>query len=89
MSYRHTDLWNVKNLLYTSDLRWLSDDLRSDDPFDPDFDIDRERWSSSWRNRLDYRIGLLHLRADANLRDVDGTWSASVYLTIRRYFGMT
>ena len=89
MTYRHSDLWNVKNLLFTSDLRWLSDDLRTDDPFDQDFDLDQERWNSSWRNRLDYRVGLLRLRADANLRDVNGNLSASVYLTIRRYFGMT
>ena len=89
MSYRHANLWSINNLTYTSDLRWLSDNLRTEDPFDPDFDLDRERWNSSWRNRMDYRIGLLHFRGDANLRDVDGNWSASFYFTVRRYFGMT
>lgn len=89
MNYRHSELFNVSNLTFTSDLRWLSEDFQTEDPFDPDFDLETDRLNSSWRNRLEYRIGLLQLRADADLREVNGMWSASFLLQVRRYFGMT
>jgi hypothetical protein len=89
MNYRHSDFLDVTNLTFTSDLRWLSEDFRTEDPFDPNFDLETERLNSSWRNRLEYRIGLLQMRADADLREVDGMWSVSLLLTMRRYFGMT
>lgn len=89
MNYRHTEFFGVDNLAFTSDLRWLSEDFQTEDPFDPDFELETERLNSSWRNRLEYRIGLLQLRADADLREVNSMWSASILLQVRRYFGMT
>jgi hypothetical protein len=88
MNYRHTELFGVDNLAFTSDLRWLSEDFQTEDPFDPDFELETERLNSSWRNRIEYRIGLLQLRADADLREVNGMWSQSILLQVRRYFGM-
>jgi hypothetical protein len=88
VAYRHANLFNVPLLDYRSDFQFRSDDFQSDDPFDPDFDIDRQRISTSWLNRLDYRIGLLHVQGDLNLNEVEGSWFASFRLTVRRYFGM-
>ena len=88
MNYRHTELFGVDNLAFTSDLRWLSEDFQTEDPFDPDFELETERLNSSWRNRIEYRIGLLQLRADADLREVNGMWSQRIHLQVRRYFGM-
>ncbi|MDH5617920.1 MAG: hypothetical protein OEZ11_04700 [Gammaproteobacteria bacterium] len=88
VAYRHANLFDVSFLNYTSDLQFRSDDFQSEDPFDPDFDIDRKQISSSWINRLDYRIGLLQFQSDLNLNEVDGHWFASFRLTVRRYFGM-
>ena len=89
MNYRHADLLDVNNLMFTSDLRWLSEDFRTEDPFDPDFNVESERLNSSWRNRLEYRVGLLQMRADLDLREVSDRWSLSVLVTMRRYFGRT
>ena len=88
VAYRHANLFDVSFLNYTSDLQFRSDDFQSEDPFDPDFDIDRQQISSSWINRLEYRIGLLQLQSDLNMNEVDGHWFASFRLTVRRYFGM-
>ena len=87
-SYRHANLFDVSFLNYTSDLQVQSEDYQSEDPFDSDFNIDRQRISTSWRNRLDYRVGLLHLQGDLNFSEVEGDWFASIRLTVRRYFGM-
>lgn len=87
-AYRHANLFDVTFLDYTSDFQFRSDDFQSEDPFDPDFDVNRQRISSSWINRLDYRIGLLHLQSDLNFNEVEGHWFASFRLTVRRYFGM-
>jgi len=88
IAYRHANLFDVSFLNYTSDFQFRSDDFQSEDPFDPDFDIDRQQVSSSWINRMEYRIGLLQLQGDLNLNEVDGHWFASFRLTLRRYFGM-
>lgn len=87
-AYRHANLFDVSFLNYTSDLQFRSDDFQSEDPFDPDFDVDRQQISSSWINRLEYRIGLLQLQSDLNMNEVDGHWFASFRLTARRFFGM-
>ena len=88
VSYRHANLFDVSLLNYTSEFRWLSTDLQTDDPFDLGFDIETQRLTSTWRNRIEYRVGLLHLRADADLRENGGDWNASIRLSARRYFGM-
>jgi len=87
-AYRHANLFDVSFLNFSSDFQFQSEDFQSEDPFDPDFDVDRERASSSWRNRLDYRVGLLQLQSDLGLHEVDGKWFASFRLTARRYFGL-
>ena len=88
LSYRHANLFDVSLLNFTSDFRLLSTDLQTDDPFDLGLDLDTERIMSTWRNRLEYRVGLLHLRADADLREIDGDWNTSIRISARRYFGM-
>lgn len=87
-AYRHMNLFDVSFLNFSSDFQFQSEDFQSEDPFDPDFNIDRQRASASWRNRLDYRIGLLHLRSDLGLHEVNGNWFASFRFNVRRYFGM-
>ena len=87
-AYRHANLFDISFLNFSSDFQLQSEDFQSEDPFDPDFDIDRERVSSSWRNRIDYRVGMLQLQGDLGLHEVEGDWFASFRLTVRRYFGM-
>ena len=87
MLYRHADLFEVPLLDFTSDLRIQSDDYRSDDPFDFMQGIATDQIASSWRNQLDYRLGLLQMRASIDLYDANGTWNTAFNLTVRRYFG--
>ena len=87
-AYRHANLFDISFLNFSSDFLFQSEDFKSEDPFDPAFDVDRQRASASWRNRLDYRLGLLHLQSDLGLHEVEGRWFASFRFTARRYFGM-
>jgi hypothetical protein len=87
-SYRRSNIFDISFLNYSSDFRFLSEDFSSRDPFDSEFDTERERFNSSWRNRLDYRVGLLQLRADVDLREINGEWRASVSLYARRFYGV-
>ena len=87
-AYRHANLFDVSFLNFTSDFQLWSEDFRLEDPFDSDFEVERQRMSASWRNRLEYRVGLLHLQADLGLYEVDSRWFASFQLRARRYFGM-
>ena len=87
MLYRHSDLFEVPLLDFTSDLRIQSDDYRSDDPFDIMPGLENDRVSSSWRNQLDYRLGLLQMRASVDLYDSNGTWNTVLNFVVRRYFG--
>lgn len=87
-AYRHSYLFDLPHLNFSSDFQFQSEDFESDDPFDEDFEVDRQRLSASWRNRLEYRVGLLQLHADLNLNEVDGVWYASFRLNARRFFGM-
>jgi len=88
LSYRHANLFGVSRLNLTSDFRLLSTDLQTDDPFDLGFDRDTQRLMSTWRNRIEYNVGLLQLRADADLYETSGDLKASIRLSARRYFGM-
>lgn len=87
-AYRHANLFDISFLNFSSDFLFQSEDFKSEDPFDSAFDVDRQRASSSWRNRLEYRVGLLHLQSDLGLHEVEGRWFASFRFTARRYFGM-
>jgi len=85
--YQHANLFTVNSLNLTSEMRFRSLEYRTTDPVDPGFDVNEERISSLWRNRLDYRIGAIVLRLDGEIREVDGNWSTLVSLYARRYFG--
>lgn len=87
MYYRHAELFEVPFLDFTSDLRFQSDDFRSDDPFELYPAIEQERIGSTWRNQLDYRLGLLQMRAKMDVYDSNGQWRTAFSFTVRRYFG--
>jgi hypothetical protein len=88
LNYRHMNLFNVPGLSFNSELELLSSDFMSDDPFLDEFDANRERTDSAWRNRLDYRVGLLQLRLEVNLRAIDSFRNSMGFLSIRRYYGI-
>jgi hypothetical protein len=87
LTYRQTDLFGVSNLDLHSELRLLSTEFASGDPFDDILDRDLTRTDTGWRNRLNYRIGLLQFRLEANMRKIDSMWNGSVFLSVRRYYG--
>jgi hypothetical protein len=88
LTYRHTHLFNVTGLSFNSELEMLSSDFISNEPFENEFDADRERTDSAWRNRLDYRVGLLQLRLEVNMRAIDSFRNSIVFFSIRRYYGI-
>jgi hypothetical protein len=88
LSYVDRELFKVDGLNFLSELRYLSADFRDDDPFRPD-EFDPSRSDSSWRNELTYRIGLLELRALAEIRDINGRWNSLAFFSVRRYYGAT
>jgi hypothetical protein len=88
LNYRHMNLFDVPGLSFNSELELLSSDFMSDDPFENEFDANRERTDSAWRNRLDYRVGLLQLRLEVNLRAIDSFRNSMGFLSIRRYYGI-
>jgi len=87
LSYRHANLFGVSNLSFNSDLNMLSNNFRSNEPFDNELDPDRSRNDAAWRNRLDYRVGLLQLRLQVDLGAVDSFRNSVIFLGIRRYYG--
>ena len=87
LSYNERDLFNVRNLDFISELRFLSSEFRNDDMFDQATETLDERDSNYWRNRLRYRVGQLELQLNADLREVNGTQRSQVLLLIRRYYG--
>ncbi len=89
LSYIDRELFNVRNLNFLSELRYLSAQFRDDDPFERDDLFDPNRSDSSWRNELTYRIGLLELRLLAEVRDFNGRWNSQAFFSVRRYYGTT
>jgi hypothetical protein len=87
LSYNERDLFNVPNLEFMSELRFLSSEFRNDDIFDQATETLDERDSNFWRNRLRYRVGQLELQLNADVREVNGTGRSQVLLLIRRYYG--
>lgn len=87
LSFSQRELFAVQRLNLLSEIRWLSSDFQSEDPFDRDFERDTEREDRVWRNRLDYRVGRLEFRLTADLREINGGRSGQVFLQIRRYYG--
>ena len=87
LSYADRQLFDVLNLSFLSELRYLSSEFRDDDEFSRDFEFDPERSDSSWRNELTYRIGLLELSLLTAMREFNGRWSGQAFFSIRRYYG--
>jgi hypothetical protein len=87
LSYSDRELFDVDNLVFLSELRYLSAEFRDDDPFRPDDEFDPSRSDRSWRNELTYRLGLLELRMLAEVRDINGHWSSQAFFSVRRYYG--
>lgn len=89
LSYNERDLFNVRNLDFMSELRLLSSEFRNDDMFDRATEILDQRDSNFWRNILTYRIGMLQMQLNANVRESNGRRNHTVYFIIRRYYGDT
>ena len=89
LAYADREFLGVDNLVFLSELRYLSAEFRDDDPFRRDDEFDPSRSDRNWRNELTYRIGLLELRALAEIRDIDGRWSSQAFFMVRRYYGAT
>lgn len=87
--YRHLNLFDVQNLIFTSELRLLSNNFMTDDPLDRSFDMESERRDTMWRNRLIYRIGLLEFDLRTDLREIQNEMTSLVFLRVRRYYGTT
>ena len=86
-SYVERDLFKVPRLNFISELRLLSSDFRSNDILDQGIVVDPDRDDASWRNRLDYRVGLLELQLLAEVREINNSWMSQVFLSIRRHYG--
>ncbi len=89
LSYIDRELFDVRNLVFLSELRYFSAQFRDDDVFGREDQFDPTRSDSSWRNELTYRIGLLELRLLAEMRDVNGRWIGQAFFSVRRYYGTT
>ena len=89
LSYIDRELFNVYNLNFLSELRYLSVDFQNDDPFAQEDFFDPNRSDSSWRNELTYRIGLLEFKLLAEVRDINGQWNSQAFFSVRRYYGTT
>ena len=88
LRYRKANLFDINDLNFTSELRVRSSDFLSEDPFDQaTADLRRDRTDADWRNRLNFQVGQLQLRLEANLREIDSHWTGTVFLGVRRYYG--
>ena len=87
LAYADREFLGVDNLVFLSELRYLSAEFRDDDPFRRDDEFDPSRSDRNWRNELTYRIGLLELRALAEIRDINGRWTSQAFFSVRRYYG--
>lgn len=87
LSYVERDLFKVTRLNFLSELRLLSSNFRSNDILDQGIEGDPDRDDKSWRNRLDYRVGLLEFQLLAEVREINNTWMSQVFLSIRRRYG--
>lgn len=87
LTYRERDLFGVERLNFLSELRLLDRELRSNDIFDRDIEIETERSDQVWRNELDYTIGKLDFRLLAEVREINNQWMNQVFFRVRRYYG--
>ncbi len=84
-SYKHRRLFGVRQLSFDSELRYLTNSLlnivRSEG-----LDV-QERDESFWRNKLNYVVGRLQIRLNADMTQSNGQISSSLFLQVRRNFG--
>jgi hypothetical protein len=88
VSYVERDLFEVQRLNFLSELRLLSSSFRSNDFLDQGIAIDPDRDDKAWRNRLDYRVGLLELQLLADVREINNQWVSQMFLSVRRHYGV-
>lgn len=84
-SYTHTRFATIPGLRYT--FLFTADSLLRDDRLmgDPNAQYQRNRYSVD--NRLDYRIGMLDLRASAIMNDTGGKKNALLFFQVTRQIG--
>ncbi len=88
LMYRHSNMFDVPLLSFTSELRLLSEDFVVDDPLQADLGVDLDRVDKMWRNQLRYRLGLLEFDLHVTLREIDDSLSTRIFLKVRRYYGV-
>jgi len=74
--YRNSELWQVTNLRFTSELEVPFNDLL------PEEDVRIDNQIATWRNRLDYRVGLLTFDLDSTLTEEN----YHISINVRRNF---
>jgi hypothetical protein len=84
LSYRHLHAFRVPRLVFTSELRFVNDELAQALRVDT---VNTERHDRSWVNRFDYTIGRLELSARLALSEYDGRSHQLLYFMVRRHFG--
>lgn len=84
LSYRHVQAFGVPRLVFTSELRGVSDDVGATLQADA---MNTERHDRSWTNRLDYTIGRLELSARVVWSRFDDRDHRLIYFLARRHFG--
>ena len=89
LRYTERDLFNVDQLNFSSELRLLSSNFRSDNVLDEGIAPETDRDDSNWRNELNYRIGLLEFRLFTDMRRAESRWTSQVFFMVRRYYGVT
>ncbi len=85
LNYNHNRLFGVRNLRFTSEIRYISNtlfEIINSDGFD-----DTNRNNVFWQNRFYYDIGQLSLRLTTNLGQSNGEFNNFFLFQIRRNFG--
>ncbi len=83
-NYNRIHLFNVRNLRFMSELRYLSQSLFeivNSDGFN-----DNNQYNVYWQNKLFYRIGLLDLRLTTSIGQTNSEFNNFILFQIRRNF---
>jgi hypothetical protein len=84
--YRNQDLFGIPRLTFTSELRYYSQNLETFLQSELEL-VNHTRDRSTWRNRLEYQVGMLSLLAQADLIEVEGRLDTFLMLRARRNLG--
>ncbi len=85
LSYHHFRAFGVPQLRFSSELRYVSEEINQF--VNAEATLDQQRQSWEWRNRLDYRIGRLELSGHLVVGVVDEKTSSLIFFQARRYLG--